>query len=213
MDHGDVRTLECEQKDPLVHRRGTNAHPWMAQRIADMDMIRQVDGRDELADILTDNPIAIFTDNDVKEEFINIDFKEITARYLRWNIQEAKQEQVTSGVEHIRGDYECGMLMASGDICTRRFHTEADRRKHIRLDRRTGGEHGADHPLQVVITNMCPWCASAFSSRGAAINHARQALQTGVCTTDRAIAPQPVQDESEFQCRHCEKELQNGMGV
>ena len=65
----------------------------MAQMIEDMDMVRRMDGREQLADLLTSNPIAIFTNEDVREEFINIDFREITARYLRASVQEGQQEQ------------------------------------------------------------------------------------------------------------------------
>eukprot|EP00972_Heterocapsa_arctica_P108986 16050159-Heterocapsa_arctica.AAC.1 len=92
----------------------------------------------------TNQPQLLFQDDDLRQQFILIDFREIRVRYLASPANFVEAAANTELLQHeLPGVFICTAKLPGGDYCGQQFLTRGGLLNHRRRARGLGGEHEA----------------------------------------------------------------------
>ena len=104
-------------------------------------------------------------------------------------------------------EWECTLELEGEYKCGKEFRSKAALQAHQRMQ--GGGEHGLITAPQLVVTNECLFCRSAFKMRDTVKIHVGNSYMKGRCKECRAHMPRPAQEVEEIRCHICGKEFWN----
>jgi hypothetical protein len=158
-------------------------HPHFQQLVNDLHMLEFTEDLAEDAQSIVNNPIILFTNCDIKNTFIKVDFNEIKNRFISpafsppGNVSSIPPDVVASSPS--LNNFVCLDKKFNGEICGRNFASFRDLQLHRVNSTTIGGDHGCLTVASLVVCNCCPNCSTSFSSRETAKQHLRKAFDTG----------------------------------
>ena len=182
-----------EEKQPSMLDDGTlldTANRWALRFQEDMEKLTDIEDGDYLMKNIQGKVGRIFIDEGAREDFINIDMKQMRRKYLSMQVApgaEYKDSVPTSSDDDEEKPFVCGWEYDDDEnflerTCNAAFSSKASLLKHRR---RTHGQRLILH--SIVVTNQCPVCNSSFSTRATAQKHLVAAYRRGFCILDKSI--------------------------
>jgi len=186
------------------------AHPWLEQMVQDLEALGDLDEGYELLERyrLPDGRLNIIQlIQEGAQDLEQIDVHQLKQKYLAVALPPPGFEtHMATSMTQVATDtnddvmlYECTLRAADGDICRAKFKHEHGLRAHQRMA--LGGEHGFRCYLnQMIITNCCPICYSAFKRRSTAVQHTRNSIARGYCVADISITADIIKQPPSYAC-------------
>eukprot|EP00929_Paragymnodinium_shiwhaense_P021066 TRINITY_DN13845_c0_g1_i1.p1 TRINITY_DN13845_c0_g1~~TRINITY_DN13845_c0_g1_i1.p1 ORF type:complete len:1628 (-),score=116.54 TRINITY_DN13845_c0_g1_i1:570-5453(-) len=204
---------------PFQHRQDSNKHPWNIQLSQDLRLLLQFDCLYEFIVPAVDYPQCLLLEGDARNAFVSFDMCQLRATHTAHNSIPPPTHSLFAPTRDEGGpgrpgedggsapmpecEWKCELKLADGSTCGRSFRSFKGLQIHKVKAYSLGGEHRAMAVGRIVITNQCPMCASAFSSRQAAKQHLNIAMRSDVCTVDASFLARPVSVPKSICCKIC----------
>ena len=185
------------------------ANPWAKQFLADIQCFQKIDAGQALLDLLDDRVLLVFTI--FLPEFLAIDMSELRRTFdpicippPGWGAPESPIAAVELDTPESDLVFICDRSLADGTPCRQAFSTLQALEAHKSSAK--GGSHGDISQIALLaITNACPFCKNAFSSKMPARNHIRRSLQTGGCGGSGSHVYSQVETPVDISCKVCQE--------
>eukprot|EP00959_Pyramimonas_sp_CCMP1952_P114764 2399212-Pyramimonas_sp.AAC.1 len=156
---------------------------------------------------------ALFLEEEVREVRLKVDPKILKASLLkegealfRSRLRGPARAFEQEGDNEEPTTYICNLRDSQGNMCLQEFESRGGLLAH--QSRSVGGEHGKLNPLfSTVLTNVCPWCRTSFSSKDRARQHVRTAWLTNRSRLNRAAFDWDLIIPKSLQCPMCESDF------
>jgi len=183
-------------------RLDERANPWAKLWMSDVMSLQGLDEGDSLLEAMGGDIRRLFQDDDCRDMFMNIDMRQIRARYWARSVPPQGQHQVSSesSLEEEPVAFTC-TEKEGGVECGAGFMTFRALRTHMRF------HHGTRCILySLTVTNQCPWCMSTFANRLTAQHHVDTAFRNARCLVDHSPYGHEVIPPDSLECPECEVE-------
>eukprot|EP00929_Paragymnodinium_shiwhaense_P036506 TRINITY_DN1955_c0_g1_i1.p1 TRINITY_DN1955_c0_g1~~TRINITY_DN1955_c0_g1_i1.p1 ORF type:complete len:1600 (+),score=138.99 TRINITY_DN1955_c0_g1_i1:125-4924(+) len=182
-------------------------HPWLVQMQRDFQMFSHIDTVTWVAEEVMMRASSVVTDEHVREAFLQVDFAYVKAHFMQIQFPPPGTQTALLSKVRVRGCDEGGFVCEdtceNGEICGQRFNSLKALRKHQTSSRSKGGSHSLHNVVELILTNQCIFCRSAFATRDAAKRHLRHAMMCGACNTDQGYLNSRVEAVENPTCRVC----------
>ena len=195
--------MECETTPQLLDDGclHSSASPWLVQLVSDVDALDAIDDTAHIPARMQGKPIRLFTDTELRHDFLLLDVGILASSYLSVSIPPpAFQAALAASPQACPTDdtHRCDFVSDDGVSCGACFPNARALATH------RWSAHGITVQVRrLVVTNQCPWCMAIFSSTAGARTHAQNSFKSGLCRGIGSNTAVLVREPPSLVCPEC----------